>query len=74
MATPKLLLPLSSFKFSSDPKKDQWFESVRYVVDTTGLDYMHQLKDSNQWNNVVKDSKKPFIVCFYATYVYIAKV
>ena len=62
--------PVTSRFFSTDPQKDKLFESVRYTVDTRGLDYMHSIKDSEQWGPAVIDNPKPVMVCFYATYHY----
>ena len=68
----KFMIPFPALRlFSSDPEKDKLFESVRYTVDTTGLDYMHSIKDSEQWGPKVIDNVKPVIVCFYATYALI---
>ena len=59
--------PLVMARNFAEPQKDQWFDSVRYTVDTTGLDYMHVMKDSAQWDQIVVNNKKPVVVCFYAT-------
>lgn len=52
----------------ANPEKDKLFESVRYTVDTRGLDYMHTIKDAKQWALVQADFSRPLVVCFYATY------
>ncbi len=64
--SPKILAPCCT-RYFSDAAKDRLFESVRYTVDTRGLNYMHVLKESSQWNEFVVQNKKPVVVCFYAT-------
>ena len=63
----KPIFLLTSARPFSDPQKDKLFESVKYTVDTRGLDYMHVIKENSQWDSVVTSSQKPIVVCFYAT-------
>ncbi len=63
----KFQAAFASFHPSSNPEKDRLFESVRYTVNTAGLDYMHSIKNEEQWSKVLADTEKQLVVCFYAT-------